>query len=260
MPLLTKCWALLVVEAFAAATALSQSSTGRTSSEYFPASYYAMQSEPQQLLVFPPVGGRIVIPLPTSSLPRSVAYFPDGRAIFATIDTIISPATASGQPARLGSPRLIRIDLSPVRVTTVADLVGVDGVLQMVVTRRQDRILFTGGGWKTNLAFNLYEIEPSGGDFKVLIPRFGGAVGDMSPDGTKILVPQVDDMAVVNIATGASVPLGGGLWKGAWSPDGRWIAALQLDPESEQPRPRLSRTILIDAHDFSQRRDLPSPA
>ena len=81
-------------------------------------------------------------------------------------------------------------------------------------------------------------------------------MGGISPDGGKMLVQRGNGLAIIDLATGAAVPLGNGLWKGAWSPDGRWIAALQLDPRSEQPGPRLSRTIRIDAHDFSQRRDM----
>ncbi|HXA06448.1 MAG TPA: hypothetical protein VNY30_16500 [Bryobacteraceae bacterium] len=140
-------------------------------------------------------------------------------------------------------------------MSTVADFVGLDSVSGLVIMPSGDRILFTGRSWNGNVVSNLFEIGSSGGDFKVLLPRFG-AVDGVSPDGSKVLAQLVDGLAIIDIATGAAVPLGKGLWKGAWSPDGRWIAALQLDPESEQPRPRLSRTILIDAHDFSQRRDM----
>lgn len=255
MPSLPKYWVLLAVVAFAPFTTLSQSGAGTASRQYAPASYYGAQGEPQQLVVFPPAGLQVVIPLPGPTLLRAEAFTPDGKAIFATINTIKSPRTP-GHPARLGPPRLIRVDLGPVRVTTVSDLVGLDDVFGLVMTPREDKILFTGGGLNGYLGCDLFEIEPSGGDFKMLLPSFGCAVGGISPDGGKMLVPRGDGLAIIDLATRAATQLGSGLWKGAWSPDGKWIAALQLDPASEQPRPRLSRTIRIDAHDFSQRRDM----
>src|SRR5579859_1169505 len=251
----TKRWAALAVVAFGSVRGLSQSGAGTAQPQYAPAYYFGTQSDPPELVVFPPAGKPVVIPLPSPGLPRAMAFTPDGRAIFTTINTIKSPRTP-GHPARLGQPRLIRIDLSQVRVTTVADLVGLDSVSELGITPRGDRILFTAAGWNGNLAFDLFEIEPSGETFKMLLARFGDAVGGISPDGSRMLVDLVDGLAIVDLATRATVTLGRGLWKGAWSPDGRWIAALQLDPESEQPRPRLSRTIRIDAHDFSQRRDM----
>lgn len=254
MPSPAKCWALVAVVAFATVRGLSQSGAGTTPPPYAPAYYFGTQGDPPELVVFPPARSPVVIRLPSPDLPRALAFTPDGRAIFTTINTIKSPRTP-GHPARLGPPRLIRIDLSPVQVSTVADFVGLDSVSGLVIMPSGDRILFTGRSWNGNVVSNLFEIGSSGGDFKVLLPRFG-AVDGVSPDGSKVLAQLVDGLAIIDIATGAAVPLGKGLWKGAWSPDGRWIAALQLDPESEQPRPRLSRTILIDAHDFSQRRDM----
>ncbi len=249
-----RCWVLLTVVAFATVTGLSQSSAG-TSPQYAPAYYHGTQLEPPKLVVFPPSGRQVVIPLALPSLLRFSAFTQDGRAIFATINTITSPRT-SDHPARLGPPRLIRVDLGPVRVTKVADLVGLDAVFGLVIAQRGDRIVFTGAGWKGNLGCDLFEIEPSGGNFKMLLSNFGCAVGGISPDGDKMLVQRGDGLAIIDLATGVAVQLGTGLWKGAWSPDGRWIAALQLDPRSEQPSPRLSRTIRIDAHDFSRRRDM----
>jgi hypothetical protein len=129
-------------------------------------------------------------------------------------------------------------------------------VFGLVMTLREDKILFTGAGWNGYLGCDLFEIKPSGGDYKMLLPKFGCGVVGISPDESKVLAPRGVGLAIIDLATGAGTPLGDGIWQGAWSPDGRWIAALRLDPRSEAPRPRLSRTILISATDPSLRREM----
>jgi len=249
-----KLWALLGVVTFTAVPGFSQSVDGRASFPYAPAYYYGTQGEPPQLVVFPPDRKQMVIPLALPSLLRFSAFTRDGLAIFATINTIKSPRT-SNQPPRLGPPRLLRVDLVPFRVTTLADLVGLDDVLGLAVAPGQDKILFT-GAWKGETSCNLFEIAASGADFKMLLPDFGCGVGGVSPDGSKMLVKRDRGLAIVDLTTGDAVQLGRGLWKGAWSPDGKWIAALNENPPGERPPGRVSWTIRIDAHDFSQRRDM----
>jgi WD40-like Beta Propeller Repeat len=219
--------------------------------QYAPSYYTGTQSEAPRLVVFPPGRLQVVIPLALPSLLRALVFAPDGRAIF----TIKSPRTAS-HPARLGPPRLIRVDLGPVRVTTMADLVGLTWVAGIAVAPHRDKILFTAGGWKGNVGCDLFEIEPSGGDLKMVLANFGCAVGSISPDGNKMLVPRDLGLAMVDLAARTGFYLGDGLSKGAWSPDGRWIAALRLDTRGEGSRPRLSRTVLVDANDLSLRREL----
>jgi hypothetical protein len=237
--------------AFIASTGVSQDSPGPTRQRYAPAYYFGTQGDPPQVVVFPPVGAPVVIPLPIPDLLRFRAFTRDGRQIFATINTITSPGSP-GHPARLGPPRLVRVDFGPVRVTPVADLVGLDDVLGLVVTPHQDKILFAGAGWKGKIGCDLFEIDPSGRNMQLLIPDFGCGIGGVSPDGTKMLVRRAKDLDIIDLTTGASRPLGSGFWKGGWSPDGRWIAALRLDPASEQPRTRYSRTVRINADDLSR--------
>jgi Tol biopolymer transport system component len=249
--------ALLAIVAVTAATGWSQSGPGVASAQYAPAYYNGTLGEPHQLVVFPRAGKQVVIPLALPTLLRFMAFTSDGRTISATINTTATPRTP-GHPGRLGPPRLIRVDLAPVRVTTVADLVGLGDVLGMVLAPRQDKILFLGAGWKGNMDCDLFQIDPSGGEFKMLLPNFGCRLGGISPDGSKMIIR--DDfslgLAIVDLATGDTVQLGTRLWKAAWSPDGRWIAALHIDPPGEGPPGRISWTVLIDAHDFSKQRDM----
>ena len=50
------------------------------------------------------------------------------------------------------------------------------------------------------------------------------------------------------------MPMGSDLWVGSYSPDGKWIAALELVPPGQY------KTILIDRMDFSHRLDLGASA
>jgi len=56
-------------------------------------------------------------------------------------------------------------------------------------------------------------------------------------------------LELVNLVHATTKPVSGEVEQGAWSPDGRWIAALSH---------RNSRLFLIDARDFSKRADLGS--
>jgi Tol biopolymer transport system component len=53
-------------------------------------------------------------------------------------------------------------------------------------------------------------------------------------------------LELIDLVSGVAKPFGEGLLMGAWSPDGRWLAALESDGRG--------RTILMDAHDYARRR------
>jgi hypothetical protein len=243
---------LALVVSFATA-AQSQNGPRPIGQRYAPAYYSGTQAEPPRIVVFPPVGAPVVVPLPIPDLLRYSAFTKDGREVFASIHTMV-PFGVPAYTTRLGPPRLIRIDLGPARVTKVADLVGLADVLGLVVTPRQDKILFAGAGWKGNLGCDLFEIDPTGQNMKMVLRGFGCSVGGVSPDGSKMLVPRAVGLDIVDLATGTSTPLGSGFWKGDWSPDGKWIAALGNGLTTDRARPRGSRTFLIDANDLSRKR------
>lgn len=238
---------------FFTATGLSQNAGVAIAPRFAPAYYSGTQSESPQIVVFPPGRESIVIPLRVPNLLRYLAFTRDGRQIFGTINTMRAPK-APGHGALPGSPRLVRVDIESRSVTTVADLVGLDGVLGLAVTPRGDRIFVAGTGWMGKVGCDLFAIDTAGKNMRLVVPNFGCKVGGVSPDGDKMLVPRGAGLDVVDIATGAGVPLGNGFWKGDWSPNGRWIAALRTDPGIPAARSRLSKTVLIDANDLSQRK------
>lgn len=76
-----------------------------------------------------------------------------------------------------------------------------------------------------------FEIDPSPGSFRALrtgpLPDqdCGGATGQVSTDGRRVLSYQGNALDVLNLETGVKYSLGAGLSDGRWSPDGQWIAA-----------------------------------
>jgi Tol biopolymer transport system component len=244
-------WILLTAILCSSTPGRSQTKSEGPQRGYAPAYYSGTQLEQPRIVVFSPAGREVTIPLPTPGRPRFTAFAPDGRAIYATVDTFL-PQKSPGVMAPLGAPRLIRVDLAPVQTNIVSDLAGIAAVLGIVVSPRQDRILFTGSAG-TSLTCDLFEIGTSGSGFRRLLPDFGCGISQLSPDGTKMLIQRSGELSVVSLSDGTAVSLGNGLWKGAWSPDGKWIAALHLDPQTGKPVPRHSTTMRIDANNLAER-------
>jgi hypothetical protein len=240
---------------FAALSAQTQGEPAAAPEPYAPAYYTGLQGRPAQLVLFPSSGKSAKVDLPLPTLPRVVAFAREGNALFAVLDTNVYPRTA-GRSARLGAPRLVRIGLAPVSVTTLADLAGLAWVAGLALSPGQDAILMVAAGWEGHAGCDLFAIGIDGQNLHMVRPDFGCSLDGASPDGASILVRRGLGLDIVDLATWTATPLGDGLWKAAWSPDGKWIAALQLDPRSDTPRPRRSRTILINAANLAMRRDM----
>ncbi len=79
---------------------------------------------------------------------------------------------------------------------------------------------------------------------------------NLSPDGKHAIAHRTcmeglkDDLELIDLIAGTMSPLGEHLWKAAFSPDGKWIAALENGPRG------ISKTVLIDRNDRSRRREL----
>jgi len=226
------------------------SRAAQTAQVYAPAYYTGTQDRPPQLVIFPPGRPEVVVPLPVPSLLRATAFASDGRTLFATVDVVASPRTAE-RPARLGAPRLLRIDLAPVRVTTVADLKGIDWVAGMLVSPDLAHVFLKVAGWKGSPQCDLFEISASGGELKMLVPRYGCQTTGLSPDGRKRIVEKGGGLEVTDLETGAAALIGNGFAQGTWSSDGKWIAAVEVDPRGGS---RPSADVVISADDFSIRR------
>jgi hypothetical protein len=174
------------------------------------------------------------------------------------------PHNARMTLSRLGQmPGLVRIDLNLMRSAPVAGTqgFGIFGIKDFAVTGDGRKIVISGnhleeGGRKCGL----FEITVSTGTARRVLPADCGYQWSwtdltISPEGDRVAASYGNThtdhnyrLDLIDLAHGATRSLGD-LSRATWSPDGKWIAAIDWNRE---------RLILLDAHDLSHRRDLGS--
>src|ERR1700683_4431783 len=86
------------------------------------------------LVVFPPDGKEFRVPIPLTF--SFVVFAPNGRGLYATSFKQL------GEASFTSGPGLFKIELDPVRVVTV--LPGFESFGRFAVSRREDKVLFSG--------------------------------------------------------------------------------------------------------------------
>jgi len=200
--------------------------------------------------VFPPAGNEFEISLPL--ITRWFAYGPSGRTMFATALKETGPRSFGDQPG------LFKIELGPVRVSTIHSLDAFYLVGPFAVSQGEDLVVFSGvkGNYPAG-SCGVYEIGLSAGVVRAVIEASDCRAGSpwrvlsLSPEGTEALISASRRLALLDLSKGTITQIEGQLSGGSFSPDGKWIAALQLgDPKAP------SRTVLIDRTSPASRRDL----
>jgi hypothetical protein len=200
--------------------------------------------EPSYVLaVYPPSGSPLTLPLPAalSGDFQVVSFGSTGRVIYI-------------QPRNGGVPEgLAEIDLGPTRLAAVPGSLGLSTVWHLAGPSNGHVYVSAGtraagGLWRCGV----FDVDTSSASLRPL--RVGaytncgpgrGMFGEVSPDGRRVLDYQGDRLAVDDLVGGSVIALGSGLSDGAWSPDGRWIAAWGR-----------GRITLVDADNPSRHRDL----
>jgi hypothetical protein len=202
------------------------------------------------IAVFPLAGKGFEISIPL--IPRWFAYGPSGRSVYAT--TFIDTGTGSFTDQR----GILKIELDPVGVSTIQGLDAFYSIGPFAVSQGED--LVVSGGAKGNYpagSCGVYEIRLPSGDIRVAIEtsdcRAGSPwrVQSLSPEKTEVLISANHSLALLDLAKGSITRIEGQLSGGSFSPDGKWIAALQLgDPKAP------SKTVLLNRTNLASRRDL----
>ena len=204
---------------------------------------------PVWLTVFAPGSEAVAVPLPFPM--RSHLYSTMGTSLYA-------------QPMPLGAC-LYKIEFNPMRTTSVACPPALQ-FQSLAVSKAEDRMLFSGRYGDTgNPSCGVFEMSLPSGSIRQVFKDYCGVHMpwqslSYSPDGKQAVAIFTNSLGVnppfspfsivvITLDSGKGVSLGAKFDKVSWSPDGRWIAALE--------RRERARTILFDAKTFRRARALP---
>ncbi len=203
------------------------------------------------LKLFPADGPATVIKIPFNLW--LVKFGSDGRSLYASLRS--DPLTKLET-----MPGLVRIDLNPVRSTPIAGTQGF-GIKDFAVTHDGRNIVISGNHrGEDGIKCGLFEITVSTGAARHVLAadcNYHWSWSDLaiSPEGDRAVASYGNThtdhnyrLDLIDLARGTTKSLGD-LDRATWSPDGKWIAAIEWSRK---------RLILLDANDSSRRRDIGS--
>jgi hypothetical protein len=202
------------------------------------------------IAVFPPTGEVFEISLPL--IPLWFAYGPSGRSVYATAIIETGPRSFSAM-----QPDILKIELDPVRVSTIQGLDAFYSTDRFAVSQGEDLVVFGGSKAYPAGPCGVYEIRLPAGDIRAAIETSECRAGSpwrvlcLSPEKTEALISANRSLALLDLTTGSITKIEGQLSGGSFSPDGKWIAVSQFgDPKAPW------KTVLIDRTNLASRRDL----
>jgi dipeptidyl aminopeptidase/acylaminoacyl peptidase len=214
----------------------SQPSENRTSPYTAASSVFEGGLDQAWLNVFPIAGEGRKLPL-RPGLAGGFYYLgssTDGRVLYG-----VTPADQFGG--------LKELQISPVHESVVAGSTGLGNITSLIVTSAPVRILVSASLRKLGRSdCGDFEIDPAAGVLRPL--RLGVSPdcgGPLSPDGKRELHSSGEQLSILDLSTGKSTPIGQGMKRPSWSPDGRWIAVVEG-----------KNGVLMDAADPSKKRRL----
>jgi WD40 repeat protein len=178
-------------------------------------------------VVFPLGSSEQRIPLPFEV--GRLAFSPDGRELYA----LSLGVTRRGTPS---APGIFKIEFNPTRQELVAGSEGLSAN-SLAVSYDKSRI-FVSGGYRSGRSAEtcgLFEFRTSDREVRQILKTescnytAGWLRLSLSEDAKLLLAEHNRRLEIIDIAKETLRPVGEGLISGAWSPDGRWIAATTND-------------------------------
>lgn len=191
-----------------------------------------------EVVVFPFIGKAFKIPIWPA---RALTFSPDGKALYGVCKPYPDEPTTTS---------LCKIDLTTTGTTFVKGSIGLNAS-DLAVSDRGDHILVSD---RRGMEVVLFELRFPGGGMRLLFsesdrsPRTFWAHLSLSQDGKRAVATHNGRVELIDVTSGAAKPLGDQFFIAAWSPDGKWLAALEKGEHG--------RTILFDATTMTRRRVL----
>jgi hypothetical protein len=195
-----------------------------------------------QLFVFPLRGGPSIIPVRTAGAP--FAYSPDGKALY---------GECTPDPDDNTKFAMCRIDLKTGIATPLAGSIGLYG-LNIAVSPHEDCMLVAGVLRRDKDVRGLFELTLASGKIRTILlqgePSIRSAWSHLSiaPNAKRAAASHNGRLEVIDLVQSQVELLDAGSYIAAWSPDGKWLAALENLENG--------RTILMDATTLQRRRTL----
>jgi hypothetical protein len=233
--------AVAVILIAAAGRPVCRAETQLTSYAYRAASYVSVAGVSQGLEIFPFAAKAFTIALPFPLGP--FAFSPNGKALYG--------ARLFDNPARPPIPGLFKVDLDPIRATAVRGSEAV-GVESLAVSEHGDKIIIAGG--ERGAPCGIFELTLASAAIRRVVTAspcdplnisshwLGISV---SPDGTRATAHRNHHLDLIDLVAGTVTQAPDDFLLGAWSPDGKWLAAVKAGSNA---------TVLLDARTLEQRR------
>jgi len=171
-------------------------------------------------------------------------YSPSGKALYGQCTPYHERADERTKVA------LCKLDLDANSTTPVPGSMGVY-VAGLAVSQRENRILVLGvHQGDTETRRGLFEISLPDGRLRSIFQQSERTYyrPSLSPDGKRAVVNHKGRLELIDVSRGTSEPIGDEFHIAEWSPDGKWLAALENGEEG--------RTILMDSETLTRRRTL----
>lgn len=183
---------------------------------------YFQPNNPPRLRLFPPNGAEKDVALP-DSLPanlRGIVFGSDGKTLY----------LQKAEPLNR-SAGIYQMGFEPVRESLIPGSMGMGEVWCLAVSQPTGMIVVAGWSW-TAMKGGVFEIDPNTATRRPLpIDAASGCGGDggvLSPDGKRAIIKDGSQLALRALNKGTTSKIKGTNMdmQTAWSPDGRWIAAV----------------------------------
>jgi WD40 repeat protein len=202
---------------------------------------FISQPQPGQatLEIFPQHGSTVELPFPAGLV--GFSYGSIGDSIYAF--------QSSRQNSR--KPGLYRIRLKPMHIEFVTGSTGLSGDVAVADSNGQ---AIVSGGYGATQDCGLFEIRIPEGTIRKIV---GSSSCDylalwskpsISVDGKRLVAFRKPRLELIDIANGTIKSLGEDYFTASWSPDGKWLAALELGGNH--------RTVLMDSSTLAPMRSL----